>query len=176
MTMTEILLAAKAEGLSYGQYVAQHRPHTSFGELEDAKALNKRRFNGESVAAGSRTCEYCGNSFISKSGKARFCSTACGQRARNARKYGHEKACAFCGKPFISNRSYKKCCSDECAREYRLEQQRTSARNRRVTKESRQCIICGESISGAPGGQRYCSEACRLESTRRRRKQRAEGK
>ena len=84
MTMTEILLAARAEGLSYGQYVAKHRPHTSFEELEDAKMLNKRRYMGESSVL---VCKNCGKAFMQKKNPAQFCSHLCADAYRRIQWY-----------------------------------------------------------------------------------------
>lgn len=171
MTMTDILLAAKAEGISYGQYVARRRPHTTFAELEDAQIANRQRFEDNAVAGIpgiSHTCEYCGKVFISTSVKVRFCSKLCGQRAYNAKKYEHEKLCAFCGKSFKTNQSCKKCCSAECSREHKKQYMAERQKRLQAAKEPRRCDICGAPMPGAARAQKYCSEECRQESARRR--------
>ena len=171
MTMTEILLAAKAEGLSYGQYVQKHRPHTTFEEIEDAKIINKRRFNGENVAGGSRTCEYCGRVFVSASASVRFCSAKC--RSAHARMQTSEpetrpqKACAVCGKPFYSNYPWQVCCSEECAVVHKRQWAAQKWERTKAERTPIHCTICGKEMVKYRR-RRYCSPECLREMNRRR--------
>ena len=171
MTMTDILLAARAEGLSYGQYVAKHRPHTSFEELEDANILNKRRFNGENAAAGSRTCEYCGNIFISESGQARFCSARCRKAYSRMLKTKPEpkleKICVVCGEPFRTNCPGKVCCSEECSVVHKRQWASQKWERTKAERAPAHCAICGKEMVKYRR-RRYCSPECLREMNRRR--------
>ena len=65
MTLAEICIAARKEGLTYGQYVLKHNPHTSRDEIVPPK---------------QRCCIRCGKpiapSLYGKGGK-QYCSDEC---------------------------------------------------------------------------------------------------
>lgn len=162
MTMTEILLAAKAEGLSYGQYVLKHRPHTTFEELEDAKMLNKRRYMGESSVL---VCKNCGKAFMQKQNPAQFCSHLCADAYRRTQRLGHTVVCEICGASFQTNRPRKKTCSNECARirQQKMDRERHLAQKSAAGKasEPRACIVCGGPLPDNCAWRKYCfKEEC----------------
>lgn len=71
MTIEEICRRAKAEGLTYGQYVSKHR-----AELAGIRPTRK-------VRAGYIRCPSCGRDFIRSSPKQKFCSPRCYQNTWN---------------------------------------------------------------------------------------------
>ena len=66
MDIEKICRRARAEGLSYGQYVYKHR----------AELAGKRPEPRERRADG-RYCKYCGREFIPTNGRQLFCLIRC---------------------------------------------------------------------------------------------------
>lgn len=162
MTMTDILLAAKAEGLSYGQYVARHRPHTTFEEIEDEKIMNRRRYMG---ASSSEVCKNCGKVFIRNKNPSQFCSRRCADAYRRTQRLGHTVICEICKTPFKTNRPSKKTCSTECAiiRQQQIDKEHHVAQKTAPGKTStpRACIVCGGALPDNCAWRKYClKETC----------------
>ena len=65
MDIEEICRQARAEGLTYGQYVYIHR-----AELAGRRPVQRLR-------PEERSCRRCGRAFVPTSGRHRFCRTAC---------------------------------------------------------------------------------------------------
>lgn len=65
MEIEDICRMARAEGLSYGQYVYIHA-----AELAGKKPAKKLR-------PGERSCRCCGRAFVPTDSRHRFCRTAC---------------------------------------------------------------------------------------------------
>jgi hypothetical protein len=67
-------------------------------------------------------CGRCGASFVARRSDRRFCSKACGDRARE--RVGTPIACRWCGSSFVPARSDRVYCSSECARALRRHRDR----------------------------------------------------
>ena len=65
MEIEDICRKARAEGLSYGQYVYVHA-----AELAGKRPVQRLR-------AGERSCRHCGRTFLPSSNRHSFCRTAC---------------------------------------------------------------------------------------------------
>ena len=65
MEIEDICRLARAEGLSYGQYVLRHRAELS------GKPPRPR------LRPGERNCRLCGRSFVPVNSRHRFCRDAC---------------------------------------------------------------------------------------------------
>lgn len=65
MEIWEICLRAKAEGLSYGQYVLRHAE-----ELRGKRPAPRLR-------KGEKVCAFCSRVFVSENPRSRFCRTSC---------------------------------------------------------------------------------------------------
>lgn len=78
MEIEEICRRARAEGLTYGQYVWKHKV-----ELAGKRPTPK-------VREGVRCCRRCGRAFVPASSRQVFCRTACrvawNQKKRRAQK------------------------------------------------------------------------------------------
>lgn len=81
MRIEEICRMAKAEGLSYGQYVFKHR-----AELAGIKPTAVLRSDGH-------YCRRCGREFTPKSNRHHFCRTACrvAYNQKKRREAAHEQ-------------------------------------------------------------------------------------
>lgn len=65
MNIEKICNLAKAEGISYGQYVFRHAD-----ELRGKRPVPKTK-------KGEKVCAFCSRVFISTNPRSRFCRTAC---------------------------------------------------------------------------------------------------
>ncbi len=92
MTVQEVAAAARAEGLSYGQYVDRHRGDPAVSAPPDKPLV--------------RRCAVCGARFWVRTQKNRrvYCSAACSDVARRQKQAGLREprtgTCARCGKVF----------------------------------------------------------------------------
>lgn len=80
MTLTEIALAARKEGLTYGQYVSRYRPTTTKGELTTP---GKREY--------IINCAWCGRQITAYRKTRKYCCADC----RNKAGYSRAKASIF---------------------------------------------------------------------------------
>lgn len=82
MTIEEICRRAKAEGLTYGQYVAKHR-----AELAGKRPTLKAR-------EGAICCQHCGRGFVPSRNSQKYCRDSCraaaGEKRRRARRRSEE--------------------------------------------------------------------------------------
>ena len=78
MTITEVCIAARAEGLSYGQYVSKHR-----AELAGKRPETK-------TPEGVHRCKECGRRFTPSRKGHVFCSDICRATA-NQKRYAEER-------------------------------------------------------------------------------------
>ena len=76
--------AAKAEGISYGQWIARHCPPGTERESEPAKKRNNRPIL-------TKSCPHCGASFKTTNRIKIYCTPECRESARSKRKW-EEKA------------------------------------------------------------------------------------
>lgn len=76
--------AAKAEGISYGQWIAKHRPPGTAAEEAPVKTRNNRPIL-------SKSCPHCGTSFQTTNRIKIYCTPECRESARSKRKW-EEKA------------------------------------------------------------------------------------
>lgn len=74
MDLKETIAAAKAEGMSYGEYVMKHDPPDKTEQAEP---------NEESHVGIKRICPQCGKTFwvISEKSKKKYCGSVCLQNA-----------------------------------------------------------------------------------------------
>ncbi len=80
--LTRDCLAAERQGVSYGQYKAQH-PHTKVAREEPAEADGLQR----------KVCPECGETFINTGPRTRkFCSDYCRNNAAVKAAYARKKA------------------------------------------------------------------------------------
>lgn len=91
MTVKEIAEAAKAEGLTYGEYVTKHSPPVTVDVPKDLEPA------ADGSAAGiERVCPYCKKTFrvCTSASRQKYCSQLCQQQAQYARqkKRNMEKA------------------------------------------------------------------------------------
>ena len=90
MTLTELSVAARMNGMSYGQFVFQLRQDKiqapSIEEIRQAmKKVDKKK--------AALLCIFCGREIYEPVGKQRFCSTTCRVKHYNAaRDRGKKKA------------------------------------------------------------------------------------
>ncbi len=77
--------AAKAEGISYGQWIARHCPPGT----EPVRCEVKKRSNRPVI---TKTCPHCGVTFQTTNRVKIYCTPDCGESARSRRKWEEKKA------------------------------------------------------------------------------------
>jgi hypothetical protein len=77
--------AARAEGISYGQWIAKHCPPGTEQEAAPAKKRNNR-------PVITKTCPHCGTTFQTTNRVKIYCTPDCGESARSKRKWEDKKA------------------------------------------------------------------------------------
>ena len=77
--------AAKAEGISYGRWIAKHRPPGATQEVEVHKKRNNR-------PVLTKICPHCGEIFQTTNRVKIYCTPDCGESARSKRKWEEKKA------------------------------------------------------------------------------------
>lgn len=80
MTIEEVCRAARAEGLSYGQYVAQHNPALAV-KPRDTKTQDTKPQDD-----GFTRCLYCGHVFTPTRRGHKFCRDSCRSGYRQKKK------------------------------------------------------------------------------------------
>ena len=108
MTIQETAAAARAEGLTYGQYVVRHRDDPAVTAVPQDPLV--------------RRCAVCGERFWVSSTRSRkiYCSPLCGAAADYRRKRQEPKSragtCARCGTPYMAGKfaAKQKFCSARC--------------------------------------------------------------
>lgn len=125
-------MAARAAGLSYGNYKALHPCTPGEWEPVEVELEDDRR---------EITCQFCGKTFLAYGQEARrkYCSDECRQQAQYAAYRAKHPipvaACAICGKEF-PRRSGKRYCSKACGVEgYRRKQAEWNGRRPHKRKE-----------------------------------------
>lgn len=133
------------------------------------------RRKGLTMAAVLATCEHCGKEFEVQEreirrGYGRFCSIACGNRARAKKREPVPPKpvvlCDICGKEL--NGRAKRFCSDGCRAEAsrRYENGRNlEMDNKRITPRGFTCVVCGTAVVTEYGDKRrrFCSDGCRVQ-------------
>ena len=119
------IAAAKAAGMSYGQYKALNPTTTPPKTKKEAARLEDEPIK-KTIAlrqkVHTKTCRVCGLEFKSGSNKALYCSDACGKKARyNAKKARKEtpprifrKVCPVCGEEFATESNQRVYCNALC--------------------------------------------------------------
>lgn len=133
MTIQEINAAARAEGLTYGQYVDRHK--------DDPEPESEPKAPEE-----IRTCQWCGTPFRVPSARSRqkFCGPHCkGQAQYAAQKQRQaeggqrptQRACVRCGTLFdlSAHTGHRQYCSDRC-RDLTNEERRKERRQARASE------------------------------------------
>jgi hypothetical protein len=123
------------------------------GVKANAVALTPRSLIERTVS-----CSRCGQSFVTKGRKTRFCSQKCFPRKRGGRKY----QCATCGGPALVQRKY---CSASC-RPKKVKP--PSKRPIKPQKPKVPCELCQKPFTQVLKSKRFCSEKCRSKSAEKR--------
>ena len=107
--ITQIELAARSVGMSYGRYVA-----LTGGKIPPPEELV--------LAADPKSahCDFCGKLFLPTMDRNIYCSDACRKAAYDKREAEKERAklrtCPICGKEFLPMSGKQKYDSAECRR------------------------------------------------------------
>lgn len=108
-----------------------------------------------------RICEYCGNEFIPKQERSKYCSRECQIRGfHQSRPKGATKKCEYCGKEFFTEHRGTKYCSPSCRRKTAAEQRKASVNKNKVTLEPKECRHCKKEFIPREKRQIYCSKEC----------------
>lgn len=117
--------------------------------------------------ARPRTCEHCGETFTSPTGRERYCGYRCSGLASRARQLANpaEKTCVACGKGFATASSRMVACSTAC---------KMWAKNHPGVRRNTviPCATCGAPAEGSRAGVKYCSAECAREPFNRLRRER----
>ena len=115
------IAAAKAAGMSYGQYKALNPstvpPKPKQEEAEDEQAVLYTRPRAENKKVHTKTCPVCGQEFTTRNGKRIYCDDKCKDRAQKARTLRvkvYTKVCPQCGKEFSAEHNQRVYCSRAC--------------------------------------------------------------
>lgn len=87
MTLQETVEAAKAEGMSYGEYVTRHSPPVTVDIPKDTETKEEEPSTGPPAEGVERTCPHCGKTFRVSNAMSRqkYCSSLCQHQAQYAR-------------------------------------------------------------------------------------------
>ncbi len=107
-------------------------------------------------------CDYCGNNFLPKLKRQRFCSKICRtenriQDRKQASKDYEEKLCEICRVRFIPRTGNQICCSKKCSK--RRWYQNTQIK-KGVKPIEKVCKNCGTIFSSLISKKIYCSSEC----------------
>ena len=129
--------------------------------LESHEPAYKHR---KSLAAGTQAvCSTCGESFIRKSIRSKYCSTTCREISErlaqhnryHSRKVNKDSLCPVCGKE-LPPQHLSKFCSHECFLKFANNTESVLKKQRERT-----CKYCGRVFLKVLANQFYCSKACR---------------
>ena len=146
--------------IHHGDFTASNN---NFDNLQLLTKAEHRKIHNQNAKFGSqtKTCEYCGKTFVVTNFKHRFCSSACSANYyyKNNRVI---KVCAVCGKEFPAPKKSKaKCCSPACTS--KLLQQ-----NNPAPVVEKECIYCHQKFTTNNPNKIYCSHNCALQIWRRK--------
>lgn len=108
------------------------------------------------------TCKQCGQKFHRSRHYIAYCSNACREAARVAKRPMHSKTCAVCGTEFTTTDGRRQYCSEKC---------QSAANPQQKELPTRICKECGKEFK-ATQGRKYCSAACSYEANRRNSRER----
>lgn len=143
--LTIISLAAQAEGLSYGHYMAKydyHPPCLEEHPTEDSEQAENKKTERKPATPKMKECPQCGKMFQVGSHVRRYCSYDCQQNHNKAvakKRYEEnrpklERFCAVCGVLLPENTPIRVVtCSPEC----RIERAKELSRLERERRKER---------------------------------------
>lgn len=123
----------------------------------NAKWMEKQRDGVPPELGALATCKQCGQKFHRSRQYIAYCSDACREAARVAKRPMHSKTCAVCGTEFTTTDGRRRYCSKKC---------QSAANSQQKELPTRICKECGEEFK-ATQGRKYCSAACSYEANRR---------
>lgn len=127
-----------------------------------------------------RPCAWCGNLFVPKTSRNRYCCRACGKKgnAKDTLRHNRDRVrallgtrkCDNCGKTYEPKRADSKTCSKACRRALSWKQLKKrvasgKASLRMDASKTRTCRLCGTEFVPKHAAQRYCSDDCRIAYT-----------
>lgn len=97
---------------------------------------------------GTFVCVVCGKTYEAViTGKNRYCSKKCSDKAKDAKKKRFVKKCIECGKEFVTRFNNQKFCSRQCC-----------SKSKRIQKI---CPVCGKIFPASRNGRyQTCSTKC----------------
>lgn len=123
----------------------------------NAKWMAKQRDEVPPELGALATCKHCGQKFHRSRHYIAYCSGACREAARVAKRPMHSKTCAMCGAEFTTTDGRRQYCSKKC---------QSAANSQQIELPTRICKECGKEFK-ATQGRKYCSAACSYEANRR---------
>ena len=107
-----------------------------------------------------RACQYCGEFFVPRDGRNKYCSEACRYEVKKLqvkmnnhkaylplKKEQTKKRCLICKKTFITNRSDVVTCSPYCQRQRTIENRRERARLKKEEEARKAALPKPKSIA-----------------------------
>ena len=180
----EMAKAARAAGMSYGQYVwavksGRAQPPKALPSRQKTEPSEKRRAVVQYDMEGNRIAEYenaataariVGKTNGANIGRACYGNygTAGGYQWRYAGdeppKGKTKRVCGICGKEFTPKHHSSKYCSHECAREAQNINARRfyNDRERKVAKHKANCLYCGMVFVADGRKTTFCSTKCKI--------------
>jgi len=96
------------------------------------------------------TCKQCGQKFHRSRHYIAYCSNACREAARIAKRPMHSKTCTVCGAEFKTTDGRRQYCSKKC---------QSAAKSQQTSPAVRICKECGKEFKPSHG-RKYCSAEC----------------
>jgi len=111
-----------------------------------------------------RKCDFCGNDYIVKHSKQRFCKRQCKYdfEAMTTKKIYKPKKCAICGSLFIPKTIKNKYCSPACL--YEAEKEKRSKK-----PKYKICLYCKKEFKPYTSLDKFCSGECRINNVKSKR-------
>lgn len=127
------------------------------------------------------TCDFCGNDFLQKNARQKYCSTICKSRAGYKKRLGktkvHTTTCQICGAIVTSHthgrktcgsrkclgelrRRYKQRIRDELVCEFTLAECRAYYGMKPVSKGKLNCLMCGHKFMSEDTTNNRLCKAC----------------